>query len=264
MKSLSFTFLLAITCSVFHVTFSEPLPAQECAPLTFQGISTEAWICIRSKLTEMRFKVSPGNSGEISEVDTAGDFGFDPGQRTLTITIKRHSSACATVIRALTEGIDACRDFEEIRLVQRSAGAETWRIDAPNIKQPETAYRQIRFRHNDNVTVTAGGCVQHGGPGKTWSLYVDPLKQNPTPDYYGRIKLPGMPSFMRIKDLLSSGGDYKVRNDAVGDMFLMLGFSDFRHADNGYWGRKGDDGYNDQCNNIGNAWVEIRIVHATR
>jgi len=261
MKVLSVIFLLAITYSVFHVTFSELPPAQECAPLKFQGISSEAWNCIKSKLTGMDFTISPGNSGEISKADTAGDFNFDPGQRTLALTIKRHASSCATLARALTEGIDACRDFEVIRLVQRSAGAETWRIDAPNIKQPETPYRQIRLRRGDIVTVTAGGCVQHGGFGKTWSLYVDPRKQNPTPDFYGQIRLPGMTSFIRIKDLLSSGGEYQVRSDASGDMFLKLGFSDFRHTDNGYWGRLGDDGYDNQCSGIGNAWVEIKIVH---
>ncbi|MEK6335293.1 MAG: hypothetical protein AABM67_10105, partial [Acidobacteriota bacterium] len=135
-----------------------------------------------------------------------------------------------------------------------------WRIDAPTVKQRETPYPQITFKRGDTIKVKAGGCVQHGGPGKTWALYVDPLKQNPTPDFYGLIKLPGMLSLMKLKELLGSGGSYQIPNDASGDMFLKLGFSDFRYTDNGYWGRKGDDGYNNQCKDQPNAWLEIEIV----
>lgn len=139
---------------------------------------------------------------------------------------------------------------------------ERWRIDAPNVQQAETPYLQIKFKRGDIVTVSAGGCVQHGGPGKTWALYADPQKPNNSPYFYGQIRLPGMFTMQKIKDVATSS--YKVPVDAIGDMFLKLGFTDFRYSDNGYWGRLGDDGYNDQCKGEPNAWVEIAITSSQK
>jgi hypothetical protein len=224
--------------------------------LTFPGVSQATWSCVKTKFTEQGFDVSNGASGEITNGDVRGQFDFQAEQKKLTITVKT-DDMCAVVSRAITETVDACKDFQEVRLLQRGQ-LERWRIDAPNVQQAETSYSQIKFRGGDTVTVTAGGCVQHGGPGKTWALYVDPQKPANSPYFYGQIRLPGMFVMQKIKDVQTSS--YKVPADAVGDMFLKLGFTDFRYPDNGYWGREGDDGYNDQCKGQPNAWVEIAIA----
>lgn len=231
-----------------------------CVPLTFSDVSSTTWACIKEKLTAKGFAVSNALSGEISNNNTIADFALNASSKALTVTVKSHTYTCEDINRSITEIIDSCRDFEKVRLIPGQTTGRLWRIDAPNVKQRQTPYNQIRFRRGDKVTVTAGGCVQHGGPGKTWALYVDPQKQNPTPDFYGLIELPGMPTFVKLKDFLASGGTYQIPNDAFGDMFLKLGFTDFRYEDNGYWGREGDNGFANQCENQPNAWVEIRIV----
>lgn len=262
MRFLAFQIVLLVTIiGSFLSPRAGTTARQECAPQTFRGVATDAWECAKVKLISGGFTISQGNAGQISRREASGDFAFDPGQRSLTITIRAHSYSCQNTIKGITEIVDSCRDFEEIHLIRRDARGEHWRIDAPNVKQPETEYRQIKFRRGDSVNVRAGGCAQHGGSGFTWALYVDPEEQNPTPDFYGLIRLPGMTSLMKIKDVLAGNQDYVVPNYAFGDMFLKLGFSDFRHTDNGYWGRAGDDGYNDQCKGKENAWVEIKIVH---
>ena len=67
-----------------------------------------------------------------------------------------------------------------------------------------------------------------------------------------------MTGMTRIKDI--TGKPYRIPGDAVGPMFLKLGFTDFRFTDNGYWGREGDDGIDNQCKNQPNAWLEIQIT----
>ena len=230
--------------------------SQKCPPLVFKDIATEEWVCIQGKLTEKGFTVSAGNAGEITKAGMRGSFELLPKQRVLTITVQELAYECPAIERAVTEIVDACRNFETI---QKSTDTTSirWRIDAPNIKNDRTDYQQIVFKRGDTVTVNAGGCVQHGGPGKTWSLYVDPQPSG-SPYFYGMIRLPGMTAMARIKDV--AGKPYHIPNDAVGSMFLKLGYTDFRFTDNGYWGRKGDDGINDQCKDQPNAWLEIEIA----
>lgn len=231
-----------------------------CGSIVFSDVSPATWTCIKEKLTAKGFVIPNASSGEITSSDATADFALNASSKTLTITVKTHSYTCEDINRAITETVDSCKDFEKVTLIPGQATRKLWRIDAPNVKERQTAYPQIRFKRGDKVTVTAGGCVQHGGPGKTWALYVDPQKQNPTPDFYGLIELPGMPTFVKLKDFLADGGTYQIPNSAIGDMFLKLGFSDFRYEDNGYWGREGDDGFANQCVNQPNAWVEIKIV----
>jgi hypothetical protein len=255
MKAFFITLLVIIRLSALALTGP---PRPDCQTLTFEAVSADVWNCVKAKFKVNGFAVADGTSGEISKGAIRGNFEFQPVQEKLTITIVT-DGVCATVSRAVNEAIDGCRDFEQVHLLERTPTAERWRIVAPNIKQEETRYIQIKIRRGDTVTMSAGGCVQHGGPGKTWSLYVDPQKETNNGNFYGQVRLPGMYTLQRIKDVMTSS--YRVPNDAVGDMFLKLGFSDFRHTDNGYWGRKGDDGFNDQCKGFPNAWVEISIVH---
>ena len=44
---------------------------------------------------------------------------------------------------------------------------ETWKIEAPNVRQPITEYPQIHFQSGDHVRVDASGCVKVGGGDET-------------------------------------------------------------------------------------------------
>ncbi len=73
-----------------------------------------------------------------------------------------------------------------------NGNTDNWRIDEPNVKQHITEYRQIRFQPGDRITINAGGCVQTGGSGATWKLYVHPSGPNADHLYHGLIWIPGV------------------------------------------------------------------------
>lgn len=148
-----------------------------------------------------------------------------------------------------------------------SGNVETWRIDEPNVKKPIIEFQQIRFQPGDQVRVTAGGCVQTGGHGKTWKRYLDPLPESDQL-YHGMILIPGaigalpaddLKRFARI--LLEKGTTFTVK--AITEprkQHLWLGYEDDDYSDNGYWGQ--DEGTQGQCR-IGNSWVEHAFVVVT-
>lgn len=152
-----------------------------------------------------------------------------------------------------------------------------WKIDQPNVKQPEVPYTQIKFQPRDWVWVDAGGCVQTGGTGPilgighgTWKRYVDPdayAGASQDSMYRGRITIPGVPpgplspiaAFVNVP-----GRPFVVVPDAepgadTSKWFLSLGYLDDNYDDNGYDNH--DDGGGDQCKDIGAAWVTITIQH---
>ena len=148
-----------------------------------------------------------------------------------------------------------------------NGNTETWRIDEPNVKKPIIEFQQIRFLPGDKVRVTAGGCVQTGGHGKTWKRYLDPLPESDQL-YHGMILIPGaigqlpaddLSRFARI--LIEKGTTITVK--AITEprkQHLWLGYEDDDYSDNGYWGQ--DEGTQGQCR-IGNGWVEHAFVVVT-
>jgi hypothetical protein len=144
---------------------------------------------------------------------------------------------------------------------------ETCRIDEPYVKQRLTPYTDIRFQAGDQVVVNAGGCVQTGGWGATWKLYVTPEGDNADRLYHGLILVPGVTASMpgaaadglvRISSIV--GQPLEIPSDvASGQLFLRLGYEDDDYSDNGYWGH--DDGQFDQCKNVGDAFVILHITH---
>lgn len=127
-------------------------------------------------------------------------------------------------------------------------------------------YPTVVFQPGDLVKVTAGGCVQTGGIGKTWKRYVNPSGKDADHLYFGTITIPGVtaPGFpVRISaaKTYSIPAGVKSPNNA-----LILGYKDENggYGDNGYSGH--DDGDNDQCKegpgkDGGPAWVTVVIQH---
>lgn len=135
-----------------------------------------------------------------------------------------------------------------------------WRIDEPNVSQPQTTYPAIRFQTGDLINVFAGGCVQHGGTGLTWKRYVNPMTpgRNDDDQHHGTIRLPGFGGLRHIRDAVLQGG-VPVLDDPGQEAQLVLGYADDGYGDNGYWGH--DDGWWEQCNDLPDAWVVIVIQH---
>jgi hypothetical protein len=153
-----------------------------------------------------------------------------------------------------------------------TATGETWRIDEPNVKQRVTPYPQIKFQPGDKITIQAGGCVQTGGIGKTWKRYVNPTGPDADKLYHGLIWIPGViggraatgvpPDPKRIVAYI--GPNQSVTVPAGVDpaqLYLRLGYEDGQgdYGDNGYSDH--DDGTQNQCKGVGNAFVSLTIVH---
>ncbi len=133
----------------------------------------------------------------------------------------------------------------------------------------DTPGRTIHLKKGDEIEFDACGCVQTGGEGKTWKLYVSPSGPNSDKLYHGGVLLENaaalglrtssvVKGMVRFSDLLAwqrTGERVKVTVDNV----LMLGFEDDQYEDNGYANH--DDGTDDQCKNVGSAAVSILITH---
>jgi len=135
-------------------------------------------------------------------------------------------------------------------------------INSPGVNNPITEYPSITFQPGDQVYVTAGGCVQTGGSGSTWKRYVNPSGDNADRLYHGRIWIPGATMGLETIGSVINRSPVTVATPPPGanpsEMYLRLGYDDDVYADNGYWGH--DDGTENQCLNVGNAWVTIRTV----
>jgi hypothetical protein len=201
--------------------------------------------------------VPAGTSGEIRATNGArASFAWEAPRQTATISVLALplSVSCDDAKREIEDFGNACGRTDMIELVSRDAASDVWRIDSPDVRKSETAYPHISLRAGDSVVVSAGGCVQTGGHGDTWRLYVDPPQDA---SHHGLIRLPGQSAFVPIKDL-RPGQAYTVG----GDMPIRLGYQDDDYSDNGYWGR--DPGPGGQCVNQPNAWVQITVRHAAR
>jgi hypothetical protein len=136
-------------------------------------------------------------------------------------------------------------------------------LHEPNVTQPVTDHTEVRFTLKDEVTVEAGGCVQTGGHGRTWKRYVDPSGDNSDRLYFGTIDIPYITAGLEpIRNIV---GHTRVIQDLPHhgvdpcDLFLKLGYKDDHYEDNGYYAH--DDGTQNQCAGVENAWVRITIKH---
>jgi hypothetical protein len=137
----------------------------------------------------------------------------------------------------------------------------TCQIDQPNVRQRLTDYREVRFSGGDLVFIHAIGCVQTGGTGDTWKLYVFPKGPQSDRLYHGLILIPGLTiQAVRIADIVDQPLVVPESVEPI-NAFLRLGYEDDDYSDNGYYDH--DDGTGDQCKGIGPARVTISILHNT-
>ena len=165
---------------------------------------------------------------------------------------------------ASTRQLCAQNQLDVINKEKDTSSQTVWRITQPNVKQASTNYPEIKFVPGDSVNVTAGGCVQTGGHGQTWKLYVNPQGPNADRLYHGKIWIPGLNSSLtRIKDFSAFNKTQTIHSPLQGvnpaDMYLRLGYEDDGYGDNGYTSH--DDGTGNQCKNSVNAFVIISIGH---
>jgi hypothetical protein len=166
----------------------------------------------------------------------------------------------------------------DVIFVSHPSKRETlWEIVQPSVVEPQTGYPQIRFKPDDTIEITAGGCVQSGGSGSTWHLYVNPVGGSAQTYYSGTVYIPGfipaaggadVTGFWRLggyvgRELHMEHGLAKTGKLAgikPSDIFLHLGFEDEQgdYGDNGYYGH--DNGDNNQCLGVGPAWVEVEVT----
>jgi hypothetical protein len=172
-------------------------------------------------------------------------------------SIRIIATACAAVIVATLGSPLPLRAAQTVSC-STSGTRTTCRIDQPTVTTRVTTYPQIVFKPGDVVNVSAGGCVQTGGHGKTWKRYVNPSGPNSDRLYHGLIQIPGVQSdLVRIAGVV--GHAVKVPNGVPANAPLRLGYEDDGYGDNGYWGH--DDGTENQCRNVGDAFVVLTIDH---
>ena len=155
---------------------------------------------------------------------------------------------------------------EQVDIIYRmnqSSSVEVWQIKKPDVRRHMTEYPNIIFREGDQIMVTASGCVQTGGKGKTWKRYVNPLGENADRLYHGLVWIPGATAgLVRISSVLGKRLTIPLKADIPFRLHLRLGYEDDDYEDNGYW--QPDDGNPAQCKGSGAAVVTITVTHTKK
>jgi len=142
----------------------------------------------------------------------------------------------------------------------QSGQSRVCRIDQPDVKHSVTSYPAVTFKPGDRVVVQAAGCVQTGGHGKTWKRYVNPSGANSDRFYHGLIFIPGITLGEKLDRISTRINQTLVIPAGVAPPgnVLKLGYEDDGFGDNGYYAH--DDGTENQCRNVGPAWVQLTIT----
>jgi hypothetical protein len=131
--------------------------------------------------------------------------------------------------------------------------AATGRFDCtiyePAVTRRETAYPSVVFAPGDVLAITADGCVQRGGRGKTWARYVNPAGAGSDHLYHGLIRIPtATPAggdLVRIQTVIGRPQTVTGAGAPLSELVLHLGYEDDHYEDNGYADH--DDGAAEQC-----------------
>jgi len=159
----------------------------------------------------------------------------------------------------------ATRGYVSLPVDEKTSESTTkvWRIDQPVVNDPNPFnYDMVAFKPGDAIRISAGGCVQTGGHGSTWKSYTNPTGDNAGNYYSGMLSIPGVTgNLQRIGGVLAPREWFVPRDlppTVLPQLHLIIGYQDDEYDDNGYYSH--DDGNNDQCQNVGPAWIEVKIV----
>jgi hypothetical protein len=165
---------------------------------------------------------------------------------------------------------------EQVEVQSSGVGTITYTI-VPIVNRKDAIYDghntapPVQFKAGDQVTVDVGGCVQTGGVGKTWKRYVKPSGPESDRLYTGMMLIPGQTDPQPFRDLVMGQKDpshpdewsfsFIVSNTITDQQsYLHLGYADDHYDDNNLDMNKHDNGTEDQCKNVGPAFVIITIV----
>jgi hypothetical protein len=90
----------------------------------------------------------------------------------------RHSTTLLLVTLQCTLCVSAFGD--RIVCTADGNGNDSCDVILPNVLSPQTNYPSLTFQEGDTVVISASGCAQTGGSGKTWKRFLDP---SPTSDH---------------------------------------------------------------------------------
>jgi len=117
-------------------------------------------------------------------------------------------------------------------------------------------YPAIAFKRGQEVTISADGCVQIGGRGKTRKRYVDPRGPSSEKLYHALVAIPGVTDgLVRLQDVVDIPLAIPTSSS------LILGFEDDFYPDNGY-SDPSDPGTDCQCTGKGDASVTVTVTQA--
>lgn len=234
--------------------------AQICGK-SYDHVSAEVLSCFRTTGPQHGILLTGGNSGNISAPGGgSGIYSWSNAGSLLSLEVTHLPfwAKCGDAVREFDDFVNACRETDTVTHLSSSKDSDVWRVDSPNVLQPETVYPQIRFASADKVEVEAGGCAQTGGHGNTWRLYVNPSND---PLHHGLIRLPGLASPKKIKEVMGAEHAVTLPSPITGDNALRLGFESSDFTAGGYWGR--DPGPNNECVGQPNAFVIITVTHSS-
>jgi hypothetical protein len=143
-----------------------------------------------------------------------------------------------------------------MRISERTIqGRVRYHITEPVVSKSAIEIPSIQFRPGDKVRIDADGCANTGGTGKTWKRFVNPSGPNAERMYYGLIQLPS-----RENDTLQKMQNVIGRTITITDAgTLVIGYEDDDYHDNGYDGRNNDNGTDEQCRGLGNAFIDVTV-----
>jgi hypothetical protein len=166
----------------------------------------------------------------------------------------RHSTVLLPLTLACFLSFSAFAD--QIVCTADGNGNDSCDVKLPNVLSPQTNYPSLTFQAGDTVAISASGCAQTGGSGKTWKRFLLPI---PSSDhkYFGKISIAGV-----TNGLVPISSVANVTLPAATGGSLTLGYEDDAYGDNGYWSH--DNGDDDQCKDQsgpmrGRATVHLQI-----
>jgi hypothetical protein len=173
----------------------------------------------------------------------------------------------AVCLAAAAAAVVAPAAFAQEQITQTLVGQDlVVSITQPDVRVASKSYPAIVFHSGDSITVTAGGCVQTGGHGKTWKSYVYPSGPSSDRLYHGLIQIPGATlGLVRLRGVV--GRALAIPPGFLAPpgqtLHLTLGYEDDGYGDNGYY--KHDNGTENQCAGPGGgpAWLKLVIHHGS-